>query len=76
MTDNAEPSANPRRIWPWLLLAAAVLAVVLAIVWIRVEVQRVRRFQRIGPATAPPTQATNAVLMESRDMVKYLVSLK
>ena len=52
-----------------LLLAAGVLAVVLAIVWIRAEIQRVKRFQRFGPLTAPQPQVTNVVFTEFRDLL-------
>ena len=41
--ENKAPSArnNTRRAWPWLLGAALVLFVVLAVVWVRAEARRI-----------------------------------
>jgi ferric-dicitrate binding protein FerR (iron transport regulator) len=39
-----DPNENPRRHrWPWLVLAAFLLGVALAILWIRFEVLKVER---------------------------------
>jgi len=39
-----EPDENPRRYkWPWFVLAAVVLAVALAIVWVSFAVKKVER---------------------------------
>lgn len=41
--ENEAPSAekNPRRTWPWLVVALLLLGVVLAVVWVRAEVRRI-----------------------------------
>jgi hypothetical protein len=39
-----DPNENPRRHrWPWLVLAAFLLGVALAILWIRFEVRKIER---------------------------------
>jgi len=43
-----EANPTPRYRWPWFLLAAVVLAIVLAVVWVNHEVQRTRRIQQIN----------------------------
>jgi hypothetical protein len=52
-----ETNENPRRYkWPWLALAAVVLAVVLAIVWMTFAVKKVERerdFSAPLPSSAP-----------------------
>jgi len=58
VSNTPEPSQNPRRLWPWLVLAGVILAAVLAYFWISAEVRRVRHYQRFDyrqPATAPAT---------------------
>jgi putative heme-binding domain-containing protein len=57
MSDAPEPSANPRRIWPWFVLAGVVLAAVLAFLWVSAEVRRLKSIERFDyrlPAKAPP----------------------
>jgi hypothetical protein len=40
----SNPNKNPRRyLWPWLVLAAVLLAIVLAVVWVRVAVKKIER---------------------------------
>ena len=76
MIDDPEPSVNPRRIWPWFVLAGVVFAAALAFFWVSVEVQRVKRIERFdyrppaksaaapglltNPAPAAPAAITNA----------------
>jgi hypothetical protein len=46
-----EPDENPRGYkWPWLLLAAVVLAVVLAILWVSFAAREVERERGTSPA--------------------------
>lgn len=45
---------NPRRIWPWLVVALLLLGVVLAVVWVRAEA---RRIQEQRQADMPPSTA-------------------
>ena len=46
MSDSIEPKSNPRRIWPWLVLAALVLGAVLAFLWVSAEVRRIKNIER------------------------------
>lgn len=52
-----ELNENPRRYqWPWLALAAALLAIVLAVVWMAFAVKKVERernFSAPMPNSAP-----------------------
>ena len=59
MSNNPEPAANPRRIWPWFVLAALVLGAVLAFLWVSAEVRRVKSIERFDyrvPATNAPVE--------------------
>ena len=42
MNDPGGPSPNPQYTWPWFLLAAFLLGLVLAVLWMGVEVRRTR----------------------------------
>lgn len=55
---------SPRR-WPFILLAAVIAAVFLAVLWVSAEVRRVKRYQQFNYQPAPP--ATNDVLAGFRD---------
>jgi len=53
-----EPSPNPvgdrskqRYTWPWFLLAAIVLGIALAIIWMSREVQRTRQNRELNAPT-------------------------
>jgi hypothetical protein len=54
---NRPPDENPPRYkWPWLVGAAVVLAIVLAILWMRAAVNKVERerdFNAPLPSSAP-----------------------
>jgi len=41
-----EPSGRRHR-WPWLLLAAVLLALLLAAVWLSKEIERIRRISNL-----------------------------
>ena len=59
MSNEPEPSANPRRRWPWFVLAALLLGAVLAFLWVNAEVRRIKRVERFDyrPAvTNAPTE--------------------
>jgi len=44
-----EPNENPRRYrWPWLVLAAFLLAVALAVLWMSFEVRKVERERNVN----------------------------
>jgi len=50
-----EPPKRPYR-WPWFVLGALILAVLLAVLWMSGEV---RRMQRIRELNNPPSVKTN-----------------
>jgi len=39
---NAQRAARPRYVWPWIVAAAVILGIILSVLGIRHEVQRVR----------------------------------
>jgi hypothetical protein len=45
LTKPPEGPQPPRRVWPWVVLAAVVLGLVLFAVWLWFEVQHVRRIK-------------------------------
>lgn len=45
MNEPADSNPNPKPRWPLFLLGAFVLAILLAVLWVSVEVRRVRQFQ-------------------------------
>jgi len=60
--DQPPPAgARPRYKWPWFLLAAVVLAIVLAVLWMSKEVERLRRIR-----DANSTSETNSAPADSR----------
>lgn len=65
MSDAPESHPVPRRLWPLWLLGAVIVAVVLAFVWVRAEVKRVRDFQRFD--YRPATVQTNDTLAGYRE---------
>ena len=48
---DSQQISTPRYRWPWFVLAAFLLAILLAVAWMRHEVQRVRE---IRDANTPP----------------------
>ena len=50
MNDSDAP--KPKYLWPWLVLAAAVLAIVLAVVWVAFAAKKVEQ-QRDGDTPLP-----------------------
>jgi hypothetical protein len=58
MNDAGNPSAHGNRrryTWPWFVLAAVLLAIALAVLWMSKEIARTRRIRDLN---APPP-ATN-----------------
>jgi hypothetical protein len=50
--DNLPDHRNKRRYsWPWFVLAAVLLAIVLAILWMSKEVERARRIRELNTPT-------------------------
>jgi hypothetical protein len=66
MTNNAgnvpDPQHKRRYTWPWFVLAAVLLAIVLAVLWMSKEVERTRRFRELNaPASRSDRSATSLV---------------
>jgi len=58
MTPEDQHSPPPRRYtWPWFVLAAFLLGVVLAIFWMSAEVKRTRERRQADPFRSPPQTA-------------------
>lgn len=49
--DRGNPEAKPRYRWPWFILAAFLLAIVLAILWMTKEVEKARRWRELNSPT-------------------------
>jgi hypothetical protein len=54
-----EPPPSPRYRWPWFVLAAFVVAVILAVLWMSAEVRRQQRYRQLDTPEFP--QGTNVV---------------
>ena len=50
--DKLPPLQKPKYLWPWFVLAAIVLGILLAILWLSREVERTRRLR---DSNAPPS---------------------
>ncbi|MBU6409207.1 MAG: hypothetical protein KGR98_02355 [Verrucomicrobia bacterium] len=50
MSDPQPPAKPPRYKWPWVVLAAVILFVILAIIWMGFAVQKVRQERGFSPA--------------------------
>ena len=49
--DKGNSGAKPRYRWPWFILAAFLLAIVLAILWMTKEVEKARRWRELNSPT-------------------------
>jgi hypothetical protein len=50
--NEARTEARRRYVWPWFVLVAILAAIVLAILWLSVEIERTRRVRDLSvPAT-------------------------
>jgi hypothetical protein len=57
-----EPKDQRRYTWPWFVLAAVLLAIALAVLWMSKEVERARRIHDLNSPAAPaPRGATSLV---------------
>ncbi len=52
--------SKPRYRWPWFVLAAVLLAVLLAFLWMSREVERTRRLREWNSAPATPAAGNPA----------------
>jgi hypothetical protein len=50
LSENDKQTATPppRHRWPWFLLGAVVLAIVLAVLWMTREIERTRRLREFN----------------------------
>ena len=50
MTDETETRTGPPRryVWPWFVLAAVLAAILLAMIWLSVEIERTRRIRELN----------------------------
>ncbi len=54
--ESASPDAPKRRyLWPWLVWGAFILGCILAGLWLRAEINRIRQQQQIEPTNALPS---------------------
>jgi hypothetical protein len=63
MNERSEPepaeTSNQRYTWPWFVLGAVLLGIVLAVLWLSAEI---RRTQRLKDFNAPaPAGSTNKI---------------
>ena len=57
-----DPQEKRRYAWPWFVLAAVLLAIALAVLWMSKEVERARRIHDLNSPAAPaPRGATSLV---------------
>jgi hypothetical protein len=57
MTDGGQNRTEqpPRKYrWPWFVVAAVILALVLAAVWLSFEIRRTQRIRQLNSPQAPP----------------------
>jgi hypothetical protein len=58
LADNLQ---KPRYAWPWFVLGAVLLGIVLAVAWMSREVERTRRVRELGT----PAPQTNGATQNS-----------
>lgn len=57
MTDPEHPQTRRRYRWPWLLLAAFIIAIVLAVLWVLGAISKVKRIREsTGQSASAPSQ--------------------
>jgi hypothetical protein len=49
MDESAGNAPKPKYKWPWFVLAAVVLAIVLAVVWVAIAAKKVEQQRDFGP---------------------------
>jgi hypothetical protein len=59
MPEQNAKDPKTRYRWPWFLLAAVILAIVLAVIWMSVAVRRVREYRK-PEMPSVPAQTTSA----------------
>ena len=59
-TGDPEPKKQRHYTWPWFVLAAVVLAITLAVLWMSKEIERTRRIRDLNaPASRTDRGATS-----------------
>jgi hypothetical protein len=54
------PATTPRYTWPWFVLAGLILAILLAVLWMSIEVRRMRQIRELNSPAPQPTQTNSA----------------
>ncbi|SPE59038.1 hypothetical protein SBV1_2980012 [Verrucomicrobia bacterium] len=54
--SSQTPRARPRYRWPWFVLAAVLLALLLAFLWMSKEIERTRRIRDANSPASLPNQ--------------------
>lgn len=59
-----EPKSNPpqhrKYKWPWFVLAAFILAIVLAVIWMSAEIRRQESYRQLNTPEFPQGNSTNS----------------
>ena len=53
------PAAPPRYTWPWFVLAGLILAILLAVLWMSIEVRRMRQIRDLNAPSPPPATSNS-----------------
>ena len=65
-TGNLPDSREGRRYtWPWFVLAAVLLAIALAVLWMSQEVERTRRIRDLNAPPAPANRGATSLVPSS-----------
>jgi len=46
--DSQGKGKTPRHVWPWFVLAALILGIILAVIWLKFEIERTRQRRQYG----------------------------
>ena len=58
--DPPHPENKRRYTWPWFVLAAVLLAIALAVLWMSKEIARTRRIRDLNEPTPTTNRATTS----------------
>jgi len=66
-TGNLPESRNKRRYtWPWFVLAAVLLGIALAVLWMSKEIERARRIRDANPPGPRANRSTTSLVVPSQ----------
>jgi hypothetical protein len=54
------PAPTPRYTWPWFVLAGLILAILLAVMWMSIEVRRMRQIRDLNAPSQPAPSSNSA----------------